>query len=126
MSRRTKAARSPSTTAGGTFDIPILEIGDGVFEVKATNGDTFLGGEDFDLRLVDYLADEFKKKEQGVDPAGQAGLQRLKEEGGEGQEEPSTTAQYEVNLPFITMNTSRNALHPQHRHLAPSSRRSTT
>jgi len=96
---------------GGTFDISILEIGDGVFEVKATNGDTFLGGEDFDLRLVDYLADEFKK-EQSVDlRKDKLALQRLKEEAEKAKKELSTTAQYEVNLPFITMNTSREPLH---------------
>jgi molecular chaperone DnaK len=91
---------------GGTFDISILEIGDGVFEVKATNGDTFLGGEDFDLRLVDYLADEFRK-EQGVDlRKDKLALQRLKEEAEKAKKELSTTTQYEVNLPFISMNTS--------------------
>ncbi len=91
---------------GGTFDISILEIGDGVFEVKATNGDTFLGGEDFDLRLVDYLADEFKK-EQGVDlRKDKLALQRLKEEAEKAKKELSTTPQYEVNLPFISMNAS--------------------
>jgi molecular chaperone DnaK len=89
---------------GGTFDISILEIGDGVFEVKATNGDTFLGGEDFDLRLVDYLADEFKK-EQSVDlRKDKLALQRLKEEAEKAKKELSTVAQYEVNLPFISMN----------------------
>ncbi|HEY1560903.1 MAG TPA: molecular chaperone DnaK [Caulobacteraceae bacterium] len=91
---------------GGTFDISILEIGDGVFEVKATNGDTFLGGEDFDLRVVDYLADEFKK-EQGVDlRKDKLALQRLKEEAEKAKKELSSTAQYEVNLPFISMNAS--------------------
>src|SRR6201991_473553 len=91
---------------GGTFDVSILEIGDGVFEVKATNGDTFLGGEDFDLRIVDYLADEFKK-EQGVDlRKDKLALQRLKEEAEKAKKELSTTAQYEVNLPFISMNAS--------------------
>jgi molecular chaperone DnaK len=91
---------------GGTFDISILEIGDGVFEVKATNGDTFLGGEDFDLRIVDYLADEFKK-EQGVDLRNdKLALQRLKEEAEKAKKELSSTAQYEVNLPFISMNAS--------------------
>jgi molecular chaperone DnaK len=91
---------------GGTFDVSILEIGDGVFEVKATNGDTFLGGEDFDLRLVDYLADEFKK-EQGVDlRKDKLALQRLKEEAEKAKKELSTTTQYEVNLPFISMNAS--------------------
>jgi len=89
---------------GGTFDISILEIGDGVFEVKATNGDTFLGGEDFDLRVVDYLADEFKK-ETSVDLRNdKLALQRLKEEAEKAKKELSSTAQYEVNLPFISMN----------------------
>jgi molecular chaperone DnaK len=91
---------------GGTFDVSILEIGDGVFEVKATNGDTFLGGEDFDLRIVEYLADEFKK-EQGVDlRKDKLALQRLKEEAEKAKKELSSTAQYEVNLPFISMNAS--------------------
>ncbi|HEX5777155.1 MAG TPA: molecular chaperone DnaK [Caulobacteraceae bacterium] len=91
---------------GGTFDISILEIGDGVFEVKATNGDTFLGGEDFDLRIVDFLADEFKK-ETGTDlRKDKLALQRLKEEAEKAKKELSTTAQYEVNLPFISMNQS--------------------
>jgi len=91
---------------GGTFDVSILEIGDGVFEVKSTNGDTFLGGEDFDLRVVDYLADEFRK-EQGVDlRKDKLALQRLKEEAEKAKKELSFTAQYEVNLPFISMNAS--------------------
>ena len=91
---------------GGTFDVSILEIGDGVFEVKSTNGDTFLGGEDFDLRLVDYLADEFKK-EQGVDlRSDKLALQRLKEEAEKAKKELSSVTQYEVNLPFISMNAS--------------------
>ena len=91
---------------GGTFDVSILEIGDGVFEVKATNGDTFLGGEDFDMRIVEYLADEFKK-EQGVDlRKDKLALQRLKEEAEKAKKELSATAQYEVNLPFISMNAS--------------------
>ncbi|MDO8380182.1 molecular chaperone DnaK [Phenylobacterium sp.] len=91
---------------GGTFDVSILEIGDGVFEVKATNGDTFLGGEDFDLRIVDYLAEEFKK-ETSVDlRKDKLALQRLKEEGEKAKKELSTTTQYEVNLPFISMNAS--------------------
>ena len=91
---------------GGTFDVSILEIGDGVFEVKATNGDTFLGGEDFDLRIVDYLADEFKK-ESGIDlRKDKLALQRLREEAEKAKKELSTVAQYEVNLPFITMNAS--------------------
>jgi len=91
---------------GGTFDVSILEIGDGVFEVKSTNGDTFLGGEDFDLRVVDYLADEFKK-EQGVDlRKDKLALQRLKEEAEKAKKELSSVTQYEVNLPFISMNAN--------------------
>ena len=91
---------------GGTFDVSILEIGDGVFEVKSTNGDTFLGGEDFDMRIVEYLADEFKK-EQGVDlRKDKLALQRLKEEAEKAKKELSFTAQYEVNLPFISMNAT--------------------
>jgi molecular chaperone DnaK len=91
---------------GGTFDISILEIGDGVFEVKATNGDTFLGGEDFDLRIVDYLADEFKR-ETGTDLRNdKLALQRLKEEAEKAKKELSSVPQYEVNLPFISMNAS--------------------
>ncbi|WP_298915135.1 molecular chaperone DnaK [uncultured Algimonas sp.] len=87
---------------GGTFDVSILEIGDGVFEVKATNGDTFLGGEDFDMRIVEYFADEFKK-EQGIDlKADKLALQRLREEAEKAKKELSTASTYEVNLPFIT------------------------
>ena len=91
---------------GGTFDVSILEIGDGVFEVKATNGDTFLGGEDFDLRVVDYLADEFKKETQVDLRKDKLALQRLKEEAEKAKKELSSTTQYEVNLPFISMNAS--------------------
>ena len=91
---------------GGTFDVSVLEIGDGVFEVKSTNGDTFLGGEDFDMRVVDYLADEFKK-ENGVDlRSDKLALQRLKEEAEKAKKELSTVAQYDLNLPFISMNAS--------------------
>jgi len=87
---------------GGTFDISILEIGDGVFEVKSTNGDTFLGGEDFDMRLVDYLANEFKK-ESGIDlRSDKLALQRLKEASEKAKIELSSTTQTEINLPFIT------------------------
>jgi len=87
---------------GGTFDISVLEIGDGVFEVKSTNGDTFLGGEDFDARIVDYLADEFKK-DHGIDlRQDKLALQRLKEEGEKAKIELSSTQQTEINLPFIT------------------------
>ncbi|EKV30437.1 Chaperone protein DnaK [Caenispirillum salinarum AK4] len=91
---------------GGTFDVSILEIGDGVFEVKATNGDTFLGGEDFDQKIIDYLADEFKK-EQGIDLRGdRLALQRLKEAAEKAKIELSSTMQTEVNLPFITADQS--------------------
>jgi molecular chaperone DnaK len=87
---------------GGTFDISILEIGEGVFEVKATNGDTHLGGEDFDLRLIDYLADEFKK-DQGIDIRNdKMALQRLKEAAEKAKMELSTSMETDVNLPFIT------------------------
>jgi molecular chaperone DnaK len=91
---------------GGTFDVSILEIGDGVFEVKSTNGDTFLGGEDFDMRLVDYLADEFKK-ENGIDlKTDKMALQRLKEAAEKAKIELSSSAQTEINLPFITADKS--------------------
>jgi molecular chaperone DnaK len=91
---------------GGTFDISVLEIGDGVFEVKSTNGDTFLGGEDFDMRLVNYLADEFQK-EQGIDlRRDKLALQRLKEAAEKAKIELSSTTQTEVNLPFITADAS--------------------
>ncbi len=91
---------------GGTFDVSVLEIGDGVFEVRSTNGDTFLGGEDFDMRIVDYLADEFKK-EKGIDLRNdKLALQRLREEAEKAKKELSTTSAYEVNLPFITMDAS--------------------
>jgi molecular chaperone DnaK len=87
---------------GGTFDISVLEIGDGVFEVKSTNGDTFLGGEDFDKKIIDYLADEFKK-EQGIDLRNdKLALQRLKEAAEKAKVELSSSVQTEVNLPFIT------------------------
>ncbi|MBX6376701.1 MAG: molecular chaperone DnaK, partial [Acetobacteraceae bacterium] len=91
---------------GGTFDISILEIGDGVFEVKSTNGDTFLGGEDFDQRIIDYLADEFKK-EQGIDLRGdRLALQRLKEAAERAKIELSSSKETEINLPFITADAS--------------------
>ncbi|MGY0790268.1 molecular chaperone DnaK [Azospirillum argentinense] len=87
---------------GGTFDISVLDIGEGVFEVRATNGDTFLGGEDFDKRIIDYLADEFKK-EQGIDlRSDRLALQRLKEAAEKAKIELSSTVQTDVNLPFIT------------------------
>ena len=91
---------------GGTFDVSILEIGDGVFEVKSTNGDTFLGGEDFDARIIDYLADEFRK-EQGIDLRGdKLALQRLKEAAEKAKIELSSSKETEVNLPFITADAS--------------------
>ena len=91
---------------GGTFDVSILEIGDGVFEVKSTNGDTFLGGEDFDARIIDFLADEFKK-EQGIDlRSDKLALQRLKEAAEKAKIELSSATQTDVNLPFITADAS--------------------
>ncbi|MEN8780395.1 MAG: molecular chaperone DnaK [Desulfobacterales bacterium] len=91
---------------GGTFDISVLEIGEGVFEVKATNGDTHLGGEDFDLRLIDYLADEFKK-DQGIDlRKDKMALQRLKEAAEKAKMELSTSMETDINLPFITADAS--------------------
>src|SRR3954452_7107814 len=91
---------------GGTFDVSVLEIGDGVFEVKSTNGDTFLGGEDFDARVIDYLADEFKR-EQGIDLRGdKLALQRLKEAAEKAKIELSSSKQTEINLPFITADAS--------------------
>lgn len=91
---------------GGTFDISILEIGDGVFEVKSTNGDTHLGGEDFDLRIIDYIADEFRK-DQGIDIRNdKMALQRLKEAAEKAKMELSTSVETEVNLPFITADAS--------------------
>ena len=91
---------------GGTFDVSILEIGDGVFEVKSTNGDTFLGGEDFDMRLVEYLAGEFKK-EQGIDlTKDKLALQRLKEAAEKAKIELSSAVQTDINLPYITADAS--------------------
>ncbi len=91
---------------GGTFDISVLEIGDGVFEVKSTNGDTFLGGEDFDNRVIDYLADEFKR-EQGIDlRKDKLALQRLKEAAEKAKIELSSSKETEINLPFITADAS--------------------
>jgi molecular chaperone DnaK len=91
---------------GGTFDVSILEVGDGVFEVKATNGDTHLGGEDFDLRIIDFLANEFKK-EQGIDLKNdKLALQRLKEAAEKAKIELSSSTQTDVNLPFITADQS--------------------
>ena len=91
---------------GGTFDVSILEIGDGVFEVKSTNGDTFLGGEDFDMRIVNWLADEFKR-DQGIDLRNdKMALQRLKEEAEKAKKELSTAMETDINLPFITADAS--------------------
>jgi molecular chaperone DnaK len=91
---------------GGTFDISILELGDGVFEVKSTNGDTFLGGEDFDQRVIDYLADEFKR-DQGIDlRRDKLALQRLKEAAEKAKIELSSSKETEINLPFITADAS--------------------
>src|SRR6185369_11502296 len=91
---------------GGTFDVSILEIGDGVFEVKATNGDTFLGGEDFDMRILDFLAAEFKK-ESGIDLRNdKLALQRLKEAAEKAKIELSSVMQTDINLPFITADAS--------------------
>src|SRR6201747_2454297 len=91
---------------GGTFDISVLEIGDGVFEVKSTNGDSFLGGEDFDLRIIDYLADEFRK-DQGIDlRKDKLALQRLKEAAEKAKIELSSSKETEINLPFITADAS--------------------
>jgi molecular chaperone DnaK len=102
LDKKTTGTIAVYDLGGGTFDISILEIGDGVFEVKSTNGDTFLGGEDFDMRLVNYLADEFKK-EQGIDLKNdKLALQRLKEAAEKAKIELSSSTQTEVNLPFIT------------------------
>ena len=106
MEKRTAGIIAVYDLGGGTFDISILEIGDGVFEVKSTNGDTFLGGEDFDKRIIDYLADEFKK-EQGIDlRSDRLALQRLKEAAEKAKIELSSSAQTEINLPFITADQS--------------------
>jgi molecular chaperone DnaK len=102
MERKGSGTIAVYDLGGGTFDISVLEIGDGVFEVKSTNGDTFLGGEDFDKKIIDYLADEFKK-EQGIDlRADRLALQRLKEAAEKAKVELSSSMQTEVNLPFIT------------------------
>ena len=96
---------------GGTFDVSILEIGDGVFEVRSTNGDTFLGGEDFDVRILNYLADEFKKQ-NGVDlRQDKLALQRLKEVSEQAKKELSSRTEFDVSVPFISMDANRNPLH---------------
>src|SRR5579864_210268 len=102
MERKGSGTIAVYDLGGGTFDISVLAIGDGVFEVKSTNGDTFLGGEDFDKKIIDYLAEEFKK-EQGIDLRNdKLALQRLKEAAEKAKVELSSSAQTEVNLPFIT------------------------
>jgi molecular chaperone DnaK len=106
LDKKTEEKIAVFDLGGGTFDISILEIGEGVFEVKATNGDTHLGGEDFDLRLIDFLADEFKK-DQGIDLRGdKMALQRLKEAAEKAKMELSTSVETAVNLPFITADAS--------------------
>jgi molecular chaperone DnaK len=106
LDKKTAGTIAVYDLGGGTFDISILEIGDGVFEVKSTNGDTFLGGEDFDMRLVNYLADEFQK-EQGIDlRRDKLALQRLKEASEKAKIELSSATQTEINLPFITADQS--------------------
>jgi molecular chaperone DnaK len=99
---------------GGTFDVSILEIGDGVFEVKSTNGDTFLGGEDFDSKLVEYLADQFKKKENMDLRTDKLALQRLKEAAEKAKIELSSAQTTEINLPFITARMEGGATTPLH------------
>ncbi len=99
---------------GGTFDVSILEIGDGVFEVKSTNGDTFLGGEDFDTQLVEYLAEQFKKKENMDLRTDKLALQRLKEAAEKAKIELSSTATTEINLPFITARMEGGSTTPLH------------
>lgn len=106
MEKRASGTVAVYDLGGGTFDISILEIGDGVFEVKSTNGDTFLGGEDFDARIIDFVADEFKK-EQGIDlRKDKLALQRLKEASEKAKIELSTALQTDINLPFITADAS--------------------
>ncbi len=96
---------------GGTFDVTILEIDDGLFEVKSTNGDTFLGGEDFDMRIVNYLADEFKKENQVDLTKDKMALQRLKEAAEKAKIELSSSSQTEINQPFISMGANGQPLH---------------
>lgn len=106
LEKKTSGIIAVYDLGGGTFDISVLEIGDGVFEVKSTNGDTFLGGEDFDMRIIDFIADEFKK-ESGIDLRGdKLALQRLKEAAEKAKIELSSSQQTEVNLPFITADAS--------------------
>ena len=106
LDKKTEEKIAVFDLGGGTFDVSVLEIGDGVFEVKSTNGDTHLGGEDFDLRVIDFLADEFKK-EQGIDLRGdKMALQRLKEAAEKAKMELSSAMETDINLPFITADAS--------------------
>ena len=106
MDKRKSGTIAVYDLGGGTFDVSVLEIGDGVFEVKSTNGDTFLGGEDFDMKIVSYLADEFRK-EQGIDLRNdKLALQRLKEAAERAKKELSSSTQTEINLPYITADAS--------------------
>ena len=106
MDKKTGGTIAVYDLGGGTFDVSVLEIGDGVFEVKSTNGDTFLGGEDFDIRVIDYLADEFKR-EQGINlRTDKLALQRLKEAAEKAKIELSSSKETEINLPFITADAS--------------------
>jgi len=106
LDKKTSGLIAVYDLGGGTFDVSVLEIGDGVFEVKSTNGDTFLGGEDFDARVIDYLADEFKR-EQGIDlRTDKLALQRLKEAAEKSKIELSSAKETEINLPFITADAS--------------------
>ncbi len=106
MDKKTGGTIAVYDLGGGTFDVSVLEIGDGVFEVKSTNGDTFLGGEDFDNRVIGYLADEFKR-EQGIDlRKDKLALQRLKEAAEKAKIELSSSKETEINLPFITADAS--------------------
>ncbi len=106
MDKRNAGTIAVYDLGGGTFDVSVLELGDGVFEVKSTNGDTFLGGEDFDQRVIDYLAEEFKK-DQGIDlRKDKLALQRLKEAAEKAKIELSSSKETEINLPFITADAS--------------------
>jgi molecular chaperone DnaK len=106
LDKKTSGRIAVYDLGGGTFDVSVLEIGDGVFEVKSTNGDTFLGGEDFDARVIDYLADEFKR-EQGINlRTDKLALQRLKEAAEKAKIELSSAKETEINLPFITADAS--------------------
>ncbi len=102
LDKRSSGTIAVYDLGGGTFDVSILEIGDGVFEVKSTNGDTFLGGEDFDMRLVEYLADEFRKENTVDLRKDKLALQRLKEAAEKAKIELSSASQTEINLPYIT------------------------